>query len=257
MRFSIVLGAGMLTVAFAGGCKKRDPAGAATPATCDDIAAKAGKVKVQGKAASDMTASQQRNAELIGERIAAALRKVCQDDAWSPELRACVGAVEPGDDGARCQAMLTPAQRDHVAEAMRRAYSESQQAVVGDMVDVGTTMLGVLGAVAAAGEPRPEPTCEAIAALSLKDDSASEIGWVKEQAAATAALLERLCKEDGWSRQAIACSMSGDKVVLCTDQLTPAQLQRLGLEECKLNNPKLTARCEELQQRAGDAGPPK
>lgn len=252
MRLTIVVGAGVLAIAFAQGCKRHGPA-AATSATCEEIAAKGSQVRVQGKAPEAMTESQRRNAALIGGRVKAALLQACQDDAWSPALRACVGAIKPGDAPAPCEAMLTPTQRDHVAAAMRRAYADSQQAVVGDMVDLGTTMLGVLGAVAAAGGSRPEPTCEAIAAVSLKDDGASEIGWVKAQAAANAALLARLCTEDGWSRQAIACSMADDKVAICTDQLTPAQLQRLGLEACKLNNPTLTARCEELQA-GGDAG---
>lgn len=254
MKFSIVLSVGLVTGAVAGGCKKHDPAGAARPATCDEIAAKAGQVKVQGKAAEEMSASQQRNAALIGQRVVAALRQVCQEDAWSPELRACIGAVEPGDTPARCQAMLTATQRDHVATAMQRAYGEGQQAVLGDMVDVGSTVLGVLGAVAAAGEPRPEPTCEAIAALALKDDRASEIAWVREQAAADAALIERLCKEDAWTKPAIACSMSGGKLALCVDQFTPAQMRRLGIEQCKLTNPTAAASCEAQYDSAADAG---
>ncbi|MBK9033144.1 MAG: hypothetical protein IPL61_18050 [Myxococcales bacterium] len=250
MKFSIVLGAGLLAGAFAGGCKK---GGGAKPVTCEVIAAKAGQVTVKGKAAQEMTASQQRNADLIGERVTAALLKVCQDDGWSPELRACLAAAKAGAGPEQCQSMLNPEQRAHAAQAMQRAYAESQQAALDQVVGAGVDMVGALRAVA--DEHGPEPTCEAIAALALKADAASDLQWVKDAAAANAAVMARVCKEDAWSKEAIACSMTGDEVALCVDKLTPAQLRTLTVEQCKVDKANPGTTCEDLYDRAAAGAP--
>ncbi|MEQ1736735.1 MAG: hypothetical protein ABL886_10100 [Rhodoglobus sp.] len=248
MKFSIVLGAGLLAGALAGGCKKNDRGGGAKPVTCEALADQAGKVKVKGKSAEEMTASQQRNADIIGGGISAALLKVCRDDKWSPELRACLAEAKP----ETCQNLLTPEQRDHVGQAMQHAHADGQQAAVAQLVGAGMTVAGSLRSLA---DDRPEPTCEAIAALALKADASSDIEWVRDEAAANAAVMARVCKEDAWSKEAIACSMTGAEVQLCVDKFTPAQLRKLTIEQCKRDQAKPGNTCEDLYDRAAAGAP--
>lgn len=252
MKFSIVLGVGILAAAFAGGCKKDERGGGVRPVTCEALAAKAGKVTVKGKAADEMTASQQRNADVIGGRVSAALLKVCQDDKWSPELRACLVDAKPDAKPEQCQSLFSPEQRDHVGQAMQHAYADSQQAAVGQLIGAGIDIAGTLRALA---DDPPEPTCDAIAALALKVAAASDIAWVRDEAAANAAVMARVCKEDAWSKDAIACSMTGDEVQLCVDRFTPSQLRKLTIEQCKLDQAKPGTTCADLYDRAAAAAP--
>lgn len=93
-----------LVVGALGGCKRKPAPGAA--ATCDAMATHVTKLAKADLAASPVDAEQRRRAETELAPLHDVMQAVCQDRAWSADVRACVASATGGGAVAQCVATL-------------------------------------------------------------------------------------------------------------------------------------------------------